>query len=181
MDLFGHKKTIDVPLTFDVMLKCKCIVCPVQANSECSKPKIKARMELLKNAEMAKNQDPEMMKHMNPEDMKNMTPDFTKNEAFMKNMEMLRNINPVQMMLMSEEERKKMGDEMAKAMPKEQLESMKPKTEDMPGPYCAYGVAACKDLDFSKMCICPQCQIYKDYSLMKAKPTLYFCNDGKAT
>jgi hypothetical protein len=140
-----------------------------------------ARMEMLKNAEMAKNMDPEMMKRMNPEEMKTMMPDFMKNEEFMKNVEMIRNISPEQMMSMSREDQKKMSDEMMKNTPKEQLEAMKPKTEDMPGPYCANGVAACKDLDFSKICICTTCQVYKDYNLMKAKPSLYFCNDGKAT
>ncbi len=181
MDLFSHKRAINVPLTFDVMMKCKCVTCPVQANSECSKPKITARMEMMKNAGMAKSMDPEMMKHMSPEDMKKMMPDMMQNEGMMKNLEMIRNISPQQMRNMSREDMQKMSDEMMKNTPKEQFEQMKPRAEDMPGPYCANGVAACNDLDFSKMCICSECQIYKDYNLTKAKPTLYFCKDGKAT
>jgi hypothetical protein len=55
---------------------------------------------------------------------------------------------------------------------------MMPKLEDMPEPYCANGVAVCKDLDFSKMCICSGRQVFKDFNLMKAKPTIYF---GTAT
>jgi hypothetical protein len=120
LDLFGHKKG-KVPLNDDVIMKCQCGMCPVQANSECSKPKIMVRME--------------MMKKMAPEMMKNMT--------------------------------------------MEQKAAMMPKPEEMPGPYCATGVAACKDLDYTKMCICSGCQVFKDYDLMNAKPMAYFCKNGK--
>ena len=181
MDLFGHKRAINVPLMYDVMMKCQCIKCPVQANSLCAKPKIVARMEMVKNTNMAKNMDPEMMKHMSPEEMKNMIPDIMKNEGMMKNAEMVRNMNFEQMRSMSREDMKKLSDEMMKNTPKEQIAIMQPKAEDMPGPYCANGVAACKDLDFNKMCICSGCEIFKNYNLTKAKPTIYFCKDGKAT
>ena len=179
MGLFGHKQAISVSLTFDVMMKCKCITCPVQTNSACAKPKIAERVKVVKNAEMSKN--PEMMKNMNPEDMKNIVPDFAKSEGTMKNAEMVRNLSFEKMVSMSHEDMQKMSDEMMKNMPKEQMMKMQPKSEDMPGPYCANGVADCKDLDFSKMCLCSGCQVFKDYNLMKAKPTIYFCKDGKAT
>ena len=181
LDFLGHKRAINDPLTFDVMMKCKCVSCPVQANSECAKPKIATRLEMVRNSEMAKNMDPEMMKHVSPEEMKNMTPDIMKNEGMIKNAEIVKNMGIEQMLSVSREDMKKMSDEMMKNMPKEQIAMMQPKTEDMPGPYCANGTAICKDLDFSKMCICNGCQVFKDYNLMKAKPTLYFCKDGKAT
>jgi len=122
LNIFGHKTESKVPLTPDVMMKCKCGMCPVQANSACAKPKIMASMEMMK----------------------------------------------------------KMAPEMIKSLTQEQVSMMMPKEDDMPGPYCANGVAACKDLDFSKMCICTSCQVFKDFNLMKGKPVGYFCRDGKA-
>jgi hypothetical protein len=85
-----------------------------------------------------------------------------------------------QMMSMSREEQKKMSDEMKQNMEGEGASKM-PKPEDLPGPYCANGAAGCKDLDFSKMCICSGCQVFRELNLAKAKPNLYFCKDGKAT
>jgi hypothetical protein len=61
-----------------------------------------------------------------------------------------------------------------------QLGQMKPKTEDLPGPYCSIGKAACNDLDKSKACICNQCQVYKDFSLMAGKPVEHYCFNDKA-
>jgi hypothetical protein len=161
LNLFGHKAEPKVLLTFDVMIKCKCAMCPVQADSACAKPKITAREEMMKNP--------------NSEITKIMTP------GMMKNMEMMKNMSPEMMRSMSKEQMKNMSDEMMKNMPKEQMSAMTPKVEDMPGPYCANGVAVCKDLDFSKMCICSGCQVFKDFNLKKGKPMSYFCKDGKAT
>jgi len=135
-------------------------------------------MKMMKNAEVSKN--PEMMKNMSPEEMKNMMPDFVKSEGTIKNAEMVRNMSFEQMRNISREDMQKMSDEMMKNTPKEQIAKMQPKPEEIPGPYCTNGVAFCKDLDFSKMCTCSGCQV-KDYNLMKAKPTIYFCKDGKAT
>lgn len=112
-----------VPLNEDVILKCQCGKCPVQASSECAKPKIMKAIELKKK----------------------LTPDMTK------------------------------------SMSMEQKAAMIPKPEDMPGPYCTIGVAACKDLDFNQMCICPTCQVYKEYDLMNGKPMGTYCKNGKAT
>lgn len=103
MNLFGHKDS-KVPLTPDVIMKCKCGMCPVQAKSECAKPKIMMQME--------------MMKKMTPEMMKDKT--------------------------------------------KEQIAMMMPKMEDMPGPYCSIGTAMCKDLDYTQVCMCATCQVFKD-------------------
>jgi hypothetical protein len=128
---------------------------------------------------MASNMDPEMMKQMSLEDMKKVMPDMMQNEGVMKNIEVIRNMSPERMRSMSREDMQKMSDEMMKNTPKEQFDQMKPRAEDMPGPFCANGNAACSDLDFSKICICNECQICKDYNLIKAKHSLYFCKDGK--
>ena len=70
--------------------------------------------------------------------------------------------------------------EMFQSLTKEQVALILPKVDDMPGPYCANGVASCKDLNFSKMCLCNDCQLFKDFNLMTGKPTSYFCKYGKA-
>ncbi len=70
--------------------------------------------------------------------------------------------------------------ELIKSMTKEQIASMLPKVDDVPGPYCATGVAPCKDLNFSKICFCNDCQVFKEKHLTTCKPTNYFCKDGKA-
>jgi hypothetical protein len=159
MGLFGHKNQINVPLTFDVIKECKCATCPVQANSACAKPKIAARNDMLTNPEKM------MQQFMSP--------------GMMQNLEMLKNMNPDQLRGMSREQMQSLSDQMMKNTPKEQTEAMKPKMEDMPGPYCANGVAVCKDFDFGKACICDSCQVFKDFSLAKGKPVLYYCRDGK--
>ena len=158
MNLFGHKSEINVMLTFDVMMKCKCVTCPVQADSACAKPKIAARNESMQNPDLSKIMSPGMM----------------------RNLDMLKGMNLEGMRSMSREQMQSMSDEMMKNTPKEQIEAMRPKVEDMPGPYCANGVAVCKDLDFSKICICSGCQVFKDSNLAKGKPMLYYCRDGKA-
>jgi hypothetical protein len=161
LNLFRRKTEPKVLLTYEVMTKCKCGACPVQANSACAKPKIMARDEMMKNP----------ISEMN----RIMTP------GMMQNMEMMKNMSPETMRSMSREQMKNLSDEMMKNTPKEQISAMMPKVEDMPGPYCANGVAVCKDLDFSKTCICSECQVFKDFNLMKGKPMSYFCKDGKAT
>ena len=162
MNLFGHKAEAKVMLTYEVMMKCQCGICPVQVNSACAKPKIAARNE--------------MMKNMNTGNLQGIL-----GPGMMQNMEMLKNMNPEMMQNMSQEEMKKMSDEMMKNTPKEDSSRMMLKPEDMPGPYCAIGVAACKDFDYTKVCICPGCQVYTDYNLTKAKPMSIFCKNGKAT
>jgi hypothetical protein len=42
LPIFGQK----VPLNSDVVMKCMCGMCPVQAQSACSKPKIKMMMDM---------------------------------------------------------------------------------------------------------------------------------------
>ena len=157
MGLFGHKKETRVMLSYDVITKCKCATCSVQVESVCAKPKIIARNEMLRN--------PKMSQFMSP--------------GMMENVEMMKNMNLGTIRNMSREEMKNMSDQMMKNMPKEQIEAMAPKIEDIPGPYCANGVAFCKDLDFSKMCICGSCQVFRDFNLNKSKPMNYFCRDGK--
>jgi hypothetical protein len=161
LDIFGHKSTPKVTLTYDVMLKCQCGVCPVQADSACAKPKIAARNEMINN--------------MNSGNLQNML-----GPGMMKNIEMMKNMTPEMLKNMSQEQMKAMSDEMMKNTPQGSSKMMT-KVEDMPGPYCANGVAVCKDFDYSKMCICNGCQVFKDLNLNKAKPNIYFCKDGKAT
>ncbi len=162
MKLFDHNKQPKVMLTYDVMVKCKCAECPVQADSACAKPKIEARSK--------------MMQNMNSGNVQNIL-----GPGMMQNVEMMKNMTPEMMRNMSIEQMKSMSDEMMKNTPKEDIAKMMPKVEDMPGPYCANGAAVCNDLDFNKMCICSSCQVFKDFNLMKAKPMSYFCREGKAT
>jgi len=70
--------------------------------------------------------------------------------------------------------------EMEAMMQKGIPEGMMPPPTDIPGLYCASGVAACKDLDFSKMCICGGCPVWDKCKLGEGKPAGYFCKDGKA-
>jgi len=159
LSFFGHKKEILIPFNSESMFNCKCVACPVQANSPCAKPKIAARNEMIQNPQKF------MQQMMNP--------------GMMRNMEMAQGMNYEQIMGMSHEQMKAMGEEMNKNVPKEDFERMAPKPEDFPGPYCANGVATCKDFDFTKTCICSSCQIFSKYNLAKTKPSLYFCRDGK--
>ena len=99
--------------------------------------------------------------------------------GMIKNLEMVREINYEQMRGMSKEQMQAMSQEMTKNVPKESYETMAPKPEEFPGPYCANGFAICKDFDFTKLCMCGSCQIFNKYNLAKAKPNLYFCRDGK--
>ena len=99
--------------------------------------------------------------------------------GMMKNVEMFKNMTPEQIRGMSREQMQSMSDEMKKNTPQEQTSAMAPKPEDLPGPYCANGVSVCKDLDFSKMCLCSGCQVFKNFNLAKAKPMDFFCTNGK--
>jgi hypothetical protein len=156
--LFGHKREINVTMTYDVILKCKCVTCPVQADSPCAKPKIGARNDMVKNPGNM------IQQIMSP--------------RMMKNLEMLKNMNPGQLRGMSRDQMQSMSDEMMKNTPKEQIAETAPKAEDMPGPYCANGVAVCKYLDLSKTCSCSSCVVFKDYNLSRAKPTSYYLEKG---
>lgn len=62
-----------------------------------------------------------------------------------------------------------------------ELSGMKmPSHNDLPGPYCSIGKAACSDLDLSKACICTSCPVYKKYDLGKGRPVEHFCFNGDA-
>lgn len=56
-----------------------------------------------------------------------------------------------------------------------------PNPNQLPGPYCSIGKAACNDLDGNKACICNTCPVYKEHNLGAGKPLEYFCFNGKAT
>ncbi|MGB2727442.1 MAG: DUF2769 domain-containing protein [Halobacteriota archaeon] len=62
----------------------------------------------------------------------------------------------------------------------EKAKEMMPKPEDIPGLYCASGVAACMDIDTNQMCICGDCPIWEECDLASGKPMGYYCRDGKA-
>ncbi len=51
-----------------------------------------------------------------------------------------------------------------------------PSGADVPGVYCATGVAACNDLDVSQTCICMQCLVYGEGGLQGWK----YCERGSA-
>ena len=157
MGFFNRKKVVQPSLTFDVIQKCRCVACSVQAASECAKPKLASRKEIVENPSSMLSQI--------------MTPGMMKNLDIVKNMG-----NP---MGMSMDQMKARSDEMMGNTSKEQIEGMAPRPDDMPGPYCANGASVCKDFDYSKQCLCSSCQVYQDSNLNKGKPTSYFCRDGK--
>jgi hypothetical protein len=159
LSFFGHKKEIQIPFDSESLFNCKCITCPVQANSPCAQPKIAKRNDLVQNPQ-------KLMEQMT-------TP------GMMKNMDMIRGMNYEQVKSMSREQMQAMSEQMNKNVPKQSWENMAPKPEDLPGPYCVNGIASCKDFDFTKQCMCSSCQIFNKYNLEKAKPNLYFCKDGK--
>ncbi|MCE5214574.1 MAG: hypothetical protein LLF83_07645 [Methanobacterium sp.] len=43
-----------------------------------------------------------------------------------------------------------------------------------------YRKSTCHDSDFSKMCICNECMVWKENNLDKGEPMGYFCRDGEA-
>jgi hypothetical protein len=57
---------------------------------------------------------------------------------------------------------------------------MMPKPEMVPGMYCANGKGTCDDVDFTKMCQCNMCDLWKEYDLPNGEPVGYFCRDGEA-
>lgn len=128
MPLFGRKEKGKVPLNSDVMMKCICGMCPVQAESVCSRPKIKMMMDMRASMGMKSGEMP--------------------------------------------------AGSMS-AMPG-QMGMKMPKPEELPGPFCSIGKAACNDLDNKKACICNQCQVYKDFSLADGKPVEHYCFNDKA-
>jgi hypothetical protein len=83
LSFFGHKKDIQIPFDSESIFNCKCMTCPVQANSPCAKPKINARNDLVQNPQKFIQQmiSPRMM----------------------KNLEMIKGMNAEQAMRMSKE------------------------------------------------------------------------------
>jgi len=56
-----------------------------------------------------------------------------------------------------------------------------PDPESVPGVYCSTGKATCQDLNPDQQCICYTCQVWKEYDLGEGTPSMYFCQNGKAT
>ena len=59
---------------------------------------------------------------------------------------------------------------------KEQMSESVPEPENVPKIYCSQGIAACKDLDPSKICICPTCAVWTENNLQSQ----YYCQKGNA-
>jgi len=64
---------------------------------------------------------------------------------------------------------------------KESLKKNPLQAVDIPGDYCATGVAACKDIDTKQICICGSCPVFTDYQLATHQLMGYYCRDGMAT
>ena len=52
--------------------------------------------------------------------------------------------------------------------------------EQLPGMYCATGVAECEDLETGKTCLCYNCSVFDDNDMEDGLPYGYYCRDGKA-
>ena len=129
MNLFGKKESARVPLSSEVVNKCMCDGCPVQAESACARPKKEKMMNMRANMNQPKEE---------------------------------------------------MGSGMPMSMAQTPMEKMNMNPEELAGPYCATGLASCKDLNTNKACICRTCQVYKEYNLNQAKPTEHYCFNNKA-
>ena len=71
MPLFGRKKEEQkVPLNNDVVMKCMCGMCPVQAQSVCSVPKLKMMMDMKANMGMKGSEMPAGSMRAMPDQMK---------------------------------------------------------------------------------------------------------------
>lgn len=73
-----------------------------------------------------------------------------------------------------------MGSGMPMSMAQTPMQEMKMNPDELAGPYCATGMASCRDLDMNKACICRSCQVYKEYNLSQARPTEHYCFNDKA-
>ncbi len=62
----------------------------------------------------------------------------------------------------------------------ESMRGMSPEPSDVPGVYCATGIATCGDLDPDKPCNCPNCDVFKENNLAQGEPGGYFCKNGMA-
>lgn len=132
MSIFRKKEKPKVELNTDVLMKCQCSKCSVQAESACTRPKIQKAMDL----------------------MSKMASSGSMSGSRMPAGSMSMQANP--------------------------LEVTMPKPEELPGPYCSIGKAACNDLDGNKACICATCQVYVDFNLASGKPVEHFCFNGRA-
>jgi hypothetical protein len=63
------------------------------------------------------------------------------------------------------------------------LKKIIPQPKSVSGVYCSSGESPCNDLDFSKLCTCPVCEIFSTYALRKNNPDFiegFFCGEGSA-
>ena len=75
------------------------------------------------------------------------------------------------------------GSKIKEAPEDSKLRKTIPKPQSVSGAYCASGESPCKDLDFSKICTCPVCEIFNEYKLRRNDPDFlegFFCGNGPA-
>ena len=61
---------------------------------------------------------------------------------------------------------------------KDALNQQPLRREDIPGVYCATGMAICADLKMELDCMCGKCVIFPEYKLFNFQPMGHYCKDG---
>jgi hypothetical protein len=61
---------------------------------------------------------------------------------------------------------------------KDALNQQPLRREDIPGVYCATGMATCPDLKIEHDCMCGKCVIFPEYKLFNFQPMGHYCKDG---
>jgi hypothetical protein len=63
---------------------------------------------------------------------------------------------------------------------KEALNKQPLRPEDIPGVYCATGIAASTDIKVEQDCVCGKCVIFPEYRLFNYEPMCHYCISGSA-
>jgi hypothetical protein len=63
---------------------------------------------------------------------------------------------------------------------KDALNQQPLRRKDIPGVYCATGIATCTDLKIEQDCMCGKCVIFPEYKLFNFQPMGHYCKDGNA-
>lgn len=74
-----------------------------------------------------------------------------------------------------------MGIKIKEAPADSKLRRTIPQPRSVSGVYCSSGETPCNDLDFSKICTCPVCEIFNGYNLRRNDPDFiegFFCGEG---
>jgi hypothetical protein len=75
------------------------------------------------------------------------------------------------------------GLKIKKAPPDSELRKTVPQPQSLSGVYCSVGESPCEDLDFTKKCTCPVCEVFIGYKLRQYNKDFiegYFCGQGAA-